>query len=214
MRSASLFTTSFFVVFAFCAWNSHPSKNSMSSWVKLNGSDGRDINVNETGVFHLVNTAGKLYVYEGPNWKQIGENGGRSCYVENMGLKARIQDNSLWTYERHPFPGTDGRNKWILTWETPESGAIRRDLKDIAIGSDSVFWIIDHRRNIQRWRHYSCVEMPGSDGVRIAAGGGQLWLINTQGEIYRYKDLRNLKIGWEQIPGQKGKDITVTNDGQ
>lgn len=50
--------------------------------------------------------------------------------------------------------------------------------------------------------------MPGSDAVRIAAGGGQVWLVNSVGKIYRFTG-----SAWQQMPGSDGRDITVANDG-
>ena len=80
----------------------------------------------------------------------------------------------------------DGRE---AAWITTTSGEIYRN----AINSGDSSW----------------QKMRGSDGARIAAGGDQVWLINTAGLIYQW---RNLK--WVQTPGSSGKDIHVTQDGR
>ena len=57
------------------------------------------------------------------------------------------------------------------------------------------------------------IQVPGSGISRIAAGGGQVWMINNKGLIFQLKDPVHLNMGWEQRPGGDARDITVSNDG-
>ena len=52
--------------------------------------------------------------------------------------------------------------------------------------------------------------MPGSRGIKIGAGSGQVWLINELGAIYKYDKNENK---WKQMPGSNGRDIAVSNEG-
>ncbi len=85
--------------------------------------------------------------------------------------------------------------------------------RDMAIDGNEAVWLTTASGEIYRhvdnkvdifWQ-----KMPGSDGVRIAAGRDQVWLVNTAGLIYQWRNLR-----WVQMPGSSGKEIHVTQDGR
>jgi hypothetical protein len=50
--------------------------------------------------------------------------------------------------------------------------------------------------------------MPGSDAVRIAAGGSKVYIVNTAGKMYKYSNNT-----WSQIVGSDARDIAVDNNG-
>ncbi|HUR65517.1 MAG TPA: tectonin domain-containing protein [Chitinophagaceae bacterium] len=201
MRSATLFTTSFFVVIAFCAWNHHPSKGSMSSWVKLSGSDGKDICVTDKGEFYLVNTAGKFYTYEGPKWKQ------QLSQLKNIKFRAANKGVSVLYMEDY----------WLLTDYTklrnPDAtGKYYWDETDVAIGWDSTLWNLRSNNISYASKFGSLTKLPGPAISRIGAGRDQVWMIDKQGKIYRLKDRIHIGMGWELMPGGDARDITVSNE--
>jgi hypothetical protein len=180
-------------------------RNSMSSWVKLNGSDGQDISVNDKGEFFLVNTVGKLYKYEGPNWKQITSYKSVRFYVENKGVVLRLADGCLFK-----FDCTKSKSMAVSADCNARGGGDR--FKDMTIGSDSTIWEL-YDNDVWGSKCGNSFAIPGPGFSRIAAGGGQVWVINNKGLIYQLKDPKHLNMGWEQRPGGGARDITVTNDG-
>ena len=176
------------------------------SWVKLNGTDGYDISVNERGDFFLVNKLGKLYQYESPNWKEITVFKNVRFYIENKGIQVRLADGCLMKKECQQVGASMRLNS--------TSSCGWRDPKDMAVGSDSTIWHLTYWDEIWASKCGNSYSVPGSNLSRIAAGNGQVWMINRKGLVYRLKDPLNVKTGWEQIPGQTGRDITISNDGQ
>ncbi len=85
--------------------------------------------------------------------------------------------------------------------------------RDMAIDGSGAAWLVSLTGDIYRHQDNKAdifwQKMSGSDGARIAAGGDQVWLINTAGKIYQWRNLR-----WTQAPGSSGKDIQVTQDGK
>jgi Tectonin domain len=118
----------------------------------------------------------------GLSMKSVAVNGKRVCFVNKVGKVYELQGN-----------------QWLL---------LRNDGKDITVDSDGTRWLIDksgyiHMHDGSNWR-----KMPGSDGLRISAGGGQVWLVNTVGKIYKWGGSR-----WNQMPGSEAIDIVVSNNG-
>ena len=167
-----------------------PSK----TWKLLIGSDGRDMTVDPTGIYYLVNTAGIIYRYNlqrmdwdklaGSDGMSIAANAGKVCLVNTAGKFYQFNGSS-WTQ----MPGSDGR--------------------DIAINNDGTIWMTNSAGKIYRYNGSSWNQMAGSDGRRIAAGGGQVWLVNSVGKIYQWNG-----SAWTQKAGSAGRDITVSNDGK
>lgn len=202
MKHMNLLVTSCLGFILLTAMVNHKHHDPMSSWVKLSGSDGKDICVNEKGEFILVNTVGKQYRYVGPNWKENTHLKNVKVYEENKGIRAFFHGSDYWViHDCAKFRQTDaqGREYW--------------DESNIAIGSDSTIWNLISN-NISYARKCGIkTKLPGPSISRIAAGGGQVWMIDKQGKIYQLKDPRHIGMGWEQKPGGGGRDITVTNDG-
>jgi hypothetical protein len=162
-----------------------------NTWKLLIGSDGRDMTVDETGAYWLVNTAGIIYRYNGNDWQRlagsdgsaIAANAGQVWLVNTAGLIYQWQ-GAAWKQ----MPGSSAR--------------------DIAVNSDGTVWMVNSAGKIYKFNGSSWNQLQGSDGRRIAAGGGQVWLINSVGKIYQYNG-----SGWTQKTGSAGRDITVANDG-
>lgn len=201
MRTATLSIIIVFLVGSFCAWTSHPSNDSMSSWVKLSGSDGKDICVTDKGEFLLVNTAGKYYRYVGPNWKQelptlknikfrAANKGVSVLYMEDYWL---ISD-----YSKIRNPDARGRHYWQET--------------DVAIGADSTIWNLTYNNVAHVSKFGITTKLPDPAISRIGAGLDQVWMIDKQGKIYKLKDRIHIGMGWEQMPGGDARDIAVSNE--
>lgn len=162
------------------------------TWKLIIGSDGRDMTVDENGVYYLVNTAGIIYKFNGNDWTRlagsdgstIAANGGKVCLVNTAGLIYQWNGSS-WKQ----MTGSAGR--------------------DIAINNDGSIWLTNSAGKIYKYNGSSWTQMQGSDARRIAAGGGQVWMVNSVGKIYQYNG-----TGWTQKAGSDGRDITVSNDGK
>jgi Tectonin domain len=189
-----------------CSMTSHHIKDNMSSWKKLNGSDGRDIAVNEKGEFFLVNTDGELYQYIGPNWKELKDVPGNILvYAEKMGIKARTTASDDYKYLMTYIPGNNPFPRWV------GSATIA---KDVDIAQDGTIWFIKDKLNwVSKMNGPGPANITNIQGSRIATGGGQVWVINTSMGIYRLKNPGKPDPKWEQMPGMFARDITVTNDG-
>lgn len=165
-----------------------------TTWFLMIGGSGRDVAVNANGEIFLTNSAGKIYKYHGKEWQQlsgsdglaIAANGDRVILVNTVG-KIYEWKNNNW----QQLPGSDAR--------------------DIAIDSNGDAWIVNTKGIIYKQVGGAWKKMPGSDGQRIAAGGGQVWLVNSAGRIYQYNSNSNK---WDQMAGSDGKDIAVSNNGQ
>ena len=182
---------------------------SMSSWVKLSGSDGKDICVNDKGEFYLVNTANKLYKYEGPKWKELSTMNEVKFFAENNGIRIFFKGRCLISH--------DCKQQGLkVTGNYHQECAYDKEPNDLAIGSDSVVWHADSYSN--KLFVIKCgtnLHTLGMNISRIAAGGGggQIWMIDKAGKIYQLKDPKHIGMGWELKPGGDARDITVTNDG-
>ena len=181
----------------------------MSSWVKLSGSDGKDICVNEKGEFFLVNTANKLYKYEGPKWKENTNLKTIKSYAENKGIRVFLHNRCLI---RH---GCKKQGAKMIGATIMNDCAYDNEPIDLAIGSDSTIWHVDsYSKQLIVSKCETNINVPGSNISRIAVGEpGQVWMINNKGLIYRLKDRLHVNMGWEQMPGSGGRDIAVSNDG-
>jgi len=179
-------------------------------WTLLHGSDGKDVSINTSGELILLNTAGKLYKYKDPDWKQTKSQFNIKIYSENSTY-------FFVTGDGMKYSGT------YTYYETPqilsplELGIYSKaDIRDIGVDSDSSMWLTEGNGNILFWDR-SIIELKGTDAVRIAAGAGQIWMINTAGKIYKYigpkyPDPSKGRL-WQQMPGSDGRDIAVSNDG-
>jgi hypothetical protein len=187
--------------------NKHHS--SMSSWVKLSGSDGKDICVNEKGEFFLVNTANKLYKYEGPKWKENTNLKPIKSYTENKGIRVFLHNRCLI---RHGCKKQGGK---MIGTSTLNDCAYDKEPIDLAIASDSTIWHVDsYSKKLIVSKCEININVPGSNISRIAVGEpGQVWMINNKGLIFRLKDPVHVNMGWEQMPGSNARDIAVSNDG-
>lgn len=181
----------------------------MSSWVKLSGSDGKDICVNDKGDFYLLNTANKLYRYVGPKWVVLTgplyDN--IKFYAENKGISARFIGRCLLIHDCK-------KQGLSIVSSGRQECAYDNEPTDLAIGSDSTIWHVDsysHKLVVSKCEMN--IQVPGSGISRIAAGCGQVWMINNKGLIFQLKDPVHLNMGWEQRPGGDARDITVSNDG-
>lgn len=83
---------------------------------------------------------------------------------------------------------------------------------DIAVGNDGIdsraLWLVNDNGAIYRYAVDRWEQMPGSDGLAIAVGGGGVMLANTAGKVYEFSG-----GAWQQLSGSDGKDIAVANDG-
>ncbi|MEO6612083.1 MAG: tectonin domain-containing protein [Chitinophagaceae bacterium] len=195
------------LAFVLLSMADHPSGNTMSSWVKLSGSDGKDICVNDKGEFYLVNTVNKLYKYEGPKWKELSSFNGTKSYAENKGIRVWFTGRNL-NFQDCKKQGVKMNNSFHQEF------AYDREPTDLAIGDDSTVWHVDSYSNkllVSKCENYINVPSPGIS--RIAAGGAGVWMIDKQGKIFQLKDRVHVNMGWEQKPGGDARDITVTNDG-
>jgi virginiamycin B lyase len=166
-------------------------------WQLLAGSGGRDIAVALDGTAYLTNVNGVIYKMEPlkTSWQQLSGSGGvriaananRVCLINVNGSIYELF-GSTW----RQMPGSGG--------------------KDITINSDGKIWLVNSNGTIYRYNdNLSKWEvMPGSGGVRIAAGSNMVWLINSNGTIYRFNNSLNK---WDVMPGSGGRDIAVGNDG-
>lgn len=83
---------------------------------------------------------------------------------------------------------------------------------DVAVGSDGIdaqgMWLVNTAGSIYRYAVDRWEQMPGSDGVAIAVGGGRTLLVNTAGKIYEFA-----AGAWHQLSGSDGRDVAVADDG-
>ena len=120
--------------------------------------------------------------------ESVATNGNKICFVNKRGKTYCLKGNS-----------------WSLL---DDKG------KSIAIDSDGSLWLVKKSGEIFRHTIDSKVDIfwekqRGSDGVKIASGSGEVWLINTAGRIYKWG-----KLKWNQMPGSSAKNITVSKDGK
>jgi hypothetical protein len=214
MRSLSISVFSLFLIASIPGFFTGEKKDNMSSWTRLPGSDGKDITVTEKGEFYLVNTAGKLYKYNGTKWeeKQI-YNGRVKIHGYNMGKQAWYLGESglIWTMKKKSSAGY-----WYDTEENlfPKGNT---GIKDLAIDSTGTLFTVESNGRLYVYK-WGWSQLGGSDGSRISAGA-EVWLVNTVGKIYKFTGNRNFRVGpspdqgWKQMPGAAGRDIAVANDG-
>ena len=164
------------------------------TWRLMIGSNGRDITVSEKGELYLTNTKGSIYNYDGRKWNKLSGSSGSSIAANSGKLFLINTKGSI--YQR------SGEN-----W-TKLSGSNGRD---IAVNSNGEVWLVNTKGTIYKRSGSDWKKMPGSNGARIAAGAGQVWLVNTGGKIYKYDAARSK---WNQMPGSKGRDITISNKGK
>jgi hypothetical protein len=180
-------------------------------WDKMPGSDGLSIAAN-AGKVCLVNTAGKIYQWNGGSWSQMPGSDGRDVAINNDGLiwmtnsagKIYRYNGSSW----NQMPGSDGRRigagggqVWLVNsvgkiyqWNgsswTQKTGS---DGRDITVSNEGKVFLTNSVGNIYEWNATGWTQLDGSDGTRVAANNGTLTLVNTKGRLY-YRAYGNKKI--------------------
>lgn len=177
----------------------YPSKYNLS-WLLLPGT-GKDITVGNDGKVYLVGTSGKIY--------KLDVVAGNYAWTQMPGSSATaIASNGTRSAMRTCVVNTDGKLfEWNGTAWAEKTGI---KAKDVAITGSGEVWVVDALGNVQssgsgttRW-----TPRQGTKAVRIAAGGSEIWMLDTGGSVHAWNG-----SAWTKMPGTKMKDIAVGSDG-
>jgi hypothetical protein len=187
-------------------------------WVELPATNAKDVSINEKGIIYMVGTNGILYNYTGTEWIENGKDK-LATYAEFGTMKFKVFSNGLMAKY---YQGYDlQRGELVKKWN-PITGS---DAVDLAVtnyikpGTGTPFTqvvMVNTVGKIYQYNTYTEIwnQLTGSDGARVAAGGAEVWLVNTIGKVYRYTNPTKYNPGkWEEMPGSKGKDISIAHDG-
>jgi hypothetical protein len=188
-------------------------------WKLLQSVDAKDVTVNDKGEMYMVSTSGQLYKHNGTYWSVFDQER-VTCYAECSMMGVIIHTNGYTSMKNVSIDQTTGQPKFkwellkgrdavdltITSYIPPNSVSGRR--KMMMVNTDGKIYL--YSDNSTKW-----VQVPGSDGARISAGNGDIWLVNTVGKIYRfiYSDRTNTPYRWEQMPGNNARDIAVAVNG-
>lgn len=80
--------------------------------------------------------------------------------------------------------------------------------RDVSINNQGTIYLTNSVGNIYSYNGREWIQMPGSDGLRIAANYNRVLLVNTSGRIYEWSG-----SVWNQLSGSSGSDIAVNSNG-
>ncbi len=164
---------------------------STKTWRLLIGSSAKDIAFGNDNSLFLTNTAGKIYKYDGKEWKQIAGSDGVAI-ATNTG-KTIMANTAGKIYE------WDGNNWKQLTGS---------DAKDVAVATDGTYWMVNTSGKIYHFTNNKWEQVQGQLAKAIATGNNQLCIINTEGDYYKL-----LGSKWFKINGRWGDDLTISQNG-
>lgn len=140
------------------------------SWKRLSGSSAQDIAVDDNGEIWMTNSKGKIYKRIASTWNQmtgsdasrISSNGGQTWMTNSAG--------EIYKY-----------NKQNNNWQQMAGS----DARDVSVTNNGKVFITNSKGNIFQFNGSSWVKLDGSDGFRLSANFEQLFLINSEGRIFK-----------------------------
>ncbi|HEV7780269.1 MAG TPA: tectonin domain-containing protein [Chitinophagaceae bacterium] len=163
---------------------------SINDWTKLSGSAGKAIAANG-GKICLVNTAGKIYEWNGNAWKQMPGSAGKDIAIDG--------DGTIWMVNTAGKIYKYNGSGWN---QMPGSDAVK-----ISAGGGQV-WMVNTAGKIYKYNGAGWTQTAGSAGLDIAASNdGKVFLTNTAGKIYEWSD-----SAWAQFDGSDGRIVSANNN--
>ena len=171
-------------------------------------SNAKDVTVNASGVIFMVSGNGSLAEYTRPGWNYdyahklttYSESGSMAVKVLTNGNMLKKDANTSspgWK----AMPGSDAVDLCVAMYtnrNTATFGMIMVNTAGKIYGMPS--WGTS-------WEQF-----PGSDAARVSVGNMEIWLVNTVGKVYRYRQGGSNR-GWDQMPGSNAADIAIAEDG-
>jgi Tectonin domain len=81
--------------------------------------------------------------------------------------------------------------------------------RDIAVSENGTLYLTNSVGTLYKYNGKEWIQLPGSDGVSIAANGKRVIFTNTVGKIYEFAQDR-----WTQLAGSDAVDIAIDNNGE
>lgn len=163
------------------------------SWAGVRGGAVR-ISVDPSGNAWVVNSAGRIYRYDGSAFRGIPT--GRAT---DIGVGA---DGSVWVIGSNKVSGGYGIYRWTgRTWTRVPGGAVR-----IAVDRDGNAWVVNSGGGIYRYDGRRFVRLPGAAKDIGAGADGSVWVTTANGDIYKWDE-----NNWKK---QIGSGVTIAVGGR